>query len=79
MCKNVMQVTSWSTPSMTQELISTETAEPVIKKINEQGMSLAMQVELYNYFMWVNYQIFFKKKQNEKERTLYLGQQTPDH
>lgn len=42
-------------------------------------MSLAMQVELYNYFMWVNYQIFLKKKQNEKERTLYLGQQTPDH
>lgn len=42
-------------------------------------MSLAMQVELYNYFMWVNYQIFKKKKQNEKERTLYLGQQTPDH
>lgn len=30
-------------------------------------MSLAMQVELYNYFMWVNYQIFKKKKSKMKK------------
>lgn len=36
-------------------------------------MSLAMQVELYNYFMWVNYQIFKKKKAKWKRTYIISG------